>query len=136
MGGIDILNGDVYMMHGWEEVGGKSSQVFKVNAMFSEVFYLIRSKADGQYLVARTRAEPRDERARDEGAQAQYILIFKEHYDALSYINTHGADVAERFGVESIAGSQLGNLMKRWGFAGMGLVQDPLLPRIEFLQHE
>jgi hypothetical protein len=98
--------------------------------MFSEVFYLIRSKADGQYLVARTGA--RDDRE----AQAQYILIFKEHYDALSYINTHGADVADRFGVESIAGSQLGNLMKRWGFAGMGLVQDPLVPRIEFLQHE
>jgi hypothetical protein len=134
------------MMHGWEEVGEKSSQVFKVlSIMFSEVFYLIRSKADGQYLVARTRAEPKsrddrpreDNRPRDEGeAQAQYILIFKEHYDALSYINTHGADVADRFGVESIAGSQLGNLMKRWGFAGMGLVQDPLLPRIEFLQHE
>jgi hypothetical protein len=98
--------------------------------MFSEVFYLIRSKADGQYLVARTGS--RDDRE----AQAQYILIFKEHYDALSYINTHGADVADRFGVESIAGSQLGNLMKRWGFAGMGLVQDPLVPRIEFLQHE
>jgi hypothetical protein len=108
--------------------------------MFSEVFYLIRSKADGQYLVARTRAEPkpRDDRGerREEETQAQYILIFKEHYDALSYINTHGADVADRFGVESIAGSQLGNLMKRWGFAGMGLVQDPLVPRIEFLLHE
>jgi hypothetical protein len=103
--------------------------------MFSEVFYLIRSKSDGQYLVARTRAEPRDDRGEEAQAQ-QYILIFKEHYDALSYINTHGADVADRFGVESIAGSQLGNLMKRWGFAGMGLVQDPLLPRIEFLQHE
>lgn len=100
--------------------------------MFSEVFYLIRSKADGQYLVARTRSEPRDEQSAD----TQYLLIFKEHYDALSYINTHGGDVADRFAVESIAGSQLGNLLKRWGFAGMGMVQDPLLPRIEFLQHE
>jgi hypothetical protein len=132
MGEIDILNGVVYMMHGWEKGGEKSSQVFKVFAMFSEVFYLIRSKADGQYLVARTQAKPRDDRQEE----SQYILLFKEHYDALSYINTHGADVADRFGVESIAGSQLGNLMKRWGFAGMGVVQDPLLPRIEFLQHE
>jgi hypothetical protein len=105
--------------------------------MFSEVFYLIRSRADGQYLVARTRAEPRDEQSADtQAVDAQYLLIFKEHYDALSYINTHGGDVAARFAVESIAGTQLGNLLKRWGFAGMGMVQDPLLPRIEFLQHE
>jgi hypothetical protein len=117
--------------------------------MLSQVFYLIRSKADGQYLVARTKAEPKqradrlggtgtiDAQAVDaQAVDAQYLLVFKEHYDALSYINTHGADVADRFAVESIAGTQLGNLLKRWGFAGMGMVQDPLLPRIEFLQHE
>jgi len=117
--------------------------------MLSQVFYLIRSKADGQYLVARTKAEPQrgddrtgdtkpvDARAVDaRTVDAQYLLVFKEHYDALSYINTHGAGVADRFAVESIAGTQLGNLLKRWGFMGMGMVQDPLLPRIEFLQHE
>jgi hypothetical protein len=95
--------------------------------MLSQVFYLIRSKADGQYLVARPKAGEDN---------AGYLLMFKEHYDALSYINTHGADVADRFAVESIAGTQVGNLMKRWGFVGMGVVQDPLLPRIEFLQQE
>ncbi|NJR41038.1 MAG: hypothetical protein HC781_22090 [Leptolyngbyaceae cyanobacterium CSU_1_4] len=107
--------------------------------MLSQVFYLIRSKADGQYLVARTKAEPKQSSDRpddDPKPAAQYLLVFKEHYDALSYINTHGADVADRFAVESIAGTQLGNLLKRWGFLGMGMVQDPLLPRIEFLQHE
>lgn len=111
--------------------------------MLSQVFYLIRSKADGQYLVARTKAEPQrgddrtgDTKPVDARAAAQYLLVFKEHYDALSYINTHGANVADRFAVESIAGTQLGNLLKRWGFTGMGMVQDPLLPRIEFLQHE
>ncbi len=107
--------------------------------MLSQVFYLIRSQADGQYLVARTKAEPKQKGDQTSDAQAvdvQYLLVFKEHYDALSYINTHGADVANRFAVESIAGTQLGNLLKRWGFAGMGMVQDPLLPRIEFLQHE
>jgi hypothetical protein len=111
--------------------------------MLSQVFYLIRSKADGQYLVARTKAEPKQRADRTGSADtveaqvdAQYLLVFKEHYDALSYINTHGADVADRFAVESIAGTQLGNLLKRWGFMGMGMVQDPLLPRIEFLQHE
>ena len=107
--------------------------------MLSQVFYLIRSRADGQYLVARTKAEPTqgDDRTGDtKPGDAQYLLVFKEHYDALSYINTHGADMADRFAVESIAGTQLGNLLKRWGFMGMGMVQDPLLPRIEFLQHD
>ncbi|MBW4515570.1 MAG: hypothetical protein KME11_10125 [Timaviella obliquedivisa GSE-PSE-MK23-08B] len=112
--------------------------------MLSQVFYLIRSKADGQYLVARTKAEPKQDNDRTgdtkpadaRAVDAKYLLVFKEHYDALSYINTHGADVADRFAVESIAGTQLGNLLKRWGFMGMGMVQDPLLPRIEFLQHE
>ncbi len=106
--------------------------------MLSQVFYLIRSKADGQYLVARTKAEPKqeDDQRGARAVDAQYLLVFKEHYDALSYINTHGADVADQFAVESIAGTQLGNLLKRWGFMGMGMVQDPLLPRIEFLQHD
>ena len=107
--------------------------------MLSQVFYLIRSKVDGQYLVARTKAEPKpgsDQAGDSKPVDDQYLLVFKEHYDALSYINTHGADVADRFAVESIAGTQLGNLLERWGFTGMGMVQDPLLPRIEFLQHE
>lgn len=98
--------------------------------VFSQTFYLLRSKSDGQYLVARPR--PKDA----EGAQqpdAGFLLMFQEHYDALSYINTHGSEVADRFGVESIPGSQVGQILKRWGFNGIGLVQDPLLPRIEFL---
>jgi len=123
-------------------VGGVRENLFDLHFlefMLSQVFYLIRSKADGQYLVARTKAEPKQDRDQigdSKPADAQYLLVFKEHYDALSYINTHGADVADRFAVESIAGTQLGNLLKRWGFTGMGMVQDPLLPRIEFLQHE
>jgi hypothetical protein len=91
----------------------------------SQVFYLIRSKADGQYLVARPNGD---------ADATGYLLMFNEHYDALSYINTHGAEVADRFAVESIAGTQLANLLKRWGFTGVGIVQDPLIPRIEFLQ--
>jgi len=57
--------------------------------------------------------------------------MFREHFDALSYLNTHGSDLADRFGVESVPGSQVG-LLKRWGFTGVGIVQDPLLPKIEF----
>lgn len=96
--------------------------------MFSQVYYLVRSRADGRYLVAHpnTDAEP---------SKSSYLLMFREHFDALSYLNTHGSDLADRFGVESVPGSQVGGLLKRWGFTGVGIVQDPLLPKIEFLTH-
>jgi hypothetical protein len=96
--------------------------------MFSQVYYLVRSRADGRYLVAHPNpnAGPGD---------SGYLLMFPEHFDALSYLNSHGSDVADRFGVESVPGSQVGGLLKRWGFTGVGIVQDPLLPKIEFLSH-
>jgi len=102
--------------------------------MFSELHYLLRSKLDGAYLVAHLdrSSDAREGPAGDPG----YLLIFREHYDALSYINTHGADVANRFAVESISGKQLENLIQRWGFIGIGIVQDPLLPKIEFLTRQ
>jgi hypothetical protein len=61
--------------------------------------------------------------------------MFREHFDALSYLNTHGPDVADRVAVESVPSTQVGGLLKRWGFTGVGIVQDPLLPKIEFLSH-
>lgn len=91
--------------------------------MFSDVYYLVRSKVDGSYLAAHPKA--------NDGPG--YLLMFREHFDALSYLNKHGAGVADKFGVESIAGSQLKGLLNRWGFVGVGMVQEPLLPRIEFL---
>ena len=92
--------------------------------MLSEVYYLVRSQADGRYLTARPNAEA-----------SGYLLLFHENYDALSYLNTHAAELANRFAVESIAGTQVGNLLKRWGFNGVGIVTDPLLPKVDFLQH-
>ncbi|MBH8572860.1 hypothetical protein I8752_07485 [Nostocaceae cyanobacterium CENA369] len=92
--------------------------------MLSEVYYLLRSKSDGRYLTARPTAET-----------AGYLLLFRENFDALSYLNAHAAEVANRFAVESIPGTQLGSLLKRWGFTGVGIVSDPLLPKVEFLQH-
>ncbi|MBD2414354.1 hypothetical protein FACHB389_08425 [Nostoc calcicola FACHB-389] len=92
--------------------------------MLSEVYYLVRSKSDGRYLTARPNAEA-----------SGYLLLFRENFDALSYLNTHAGEVANRFAIESIAGTQLGSLLKRWGFIGVGIVTDPLLPKIEFLQH-
>lgn len=97
--------------------------------MFSQIHYLILSRADGRYLVAKPNAS-------DDTTGASYLLMFREHFDALSYLNTHGADVADRFAVESVSGTQLKGLLKRWGFTGVGIVQDPLVPQIEFLEHE
>lgn len=95
--------------------------------MLSQIFYLVRSRADGQYLVARTK--PKGDAPPDAG----YLLMFKEHADALSYLNTHGGEVAHRFSVEPIPGTQLKSVLQRWGFIGVGMVQDPLIPQIEFL---
>ena len=94
--------------------------------MFSQIYYLILSRADGRYLVAKPNTATQE-------TGAGYLLMFREHFDALSYLNTHAAGVAERFAVESVSGSQIKNLLQRWGFSGVGIVQDPLVPRIEFL---
>lgn len=91
-------------------------------------YYLIRSRSDGRYLVAHPHPD-------SESTPQSYLLIFREDFDALSYLNTHGADIADRFAVESVVGSQIKNLINRWGFVGVGIVQDPLLPKVEFLSH-
>ncbi|MBF2003480.1 MAG: hypothetical protein IGS38_22500 [Synechococcales cyanobacterium M58_A2018_015] len=104
--------------------------------MLSQIFYLIRSRADGQYLVARPRGQSAAKGRDDQPADPGYLLMFQEHSDALSYLNAHGAQVADQFAVESIPSTQLKSVLKRWGFTGVGVVQDPLLPRIEFLQQE
>jgi hypothetical protein len=97
--------------------------------MLSQIHYLIRSKTDGSYLAAYPDRAANAERTPDQG----YLLLFKEHFEALSYLNTHGGDVSDRFGVESLAGTQLEAILKRWRFKGIAAVQDPLLPKIDFL---
>lgn len=97
--------------------------------MFSQVYYLVRSKADGRYLVAHPHADAK------QSETSGYLLMFRENFEALSYLNTHGPSIAQQFAVESIPGSQLKNLLQRWGFNGVGIVQDPLLPKIEFLSY-
>jgi hypothetical protein len=96
--------------------------------MISQIYYLILSRADGRYLAAQPNAGTQE-------AGAGYLLMFRESFDALSYLNTHGSDVADRFAVEPVSGTQLKDLLKRWGFTGVGVVQDPLVPHIEFLIH-
>ncbi len=91
--------------------------------MLSQTHYLLRSRADGQYLLARPHGP--------EGGG--YLLLFREYADALSYLNAHTPDLRNRFAVESLPQIQLPTLLKRWGFAGVGLVQDPLLPQVSFV---
>ncbi len=97
--------------------------------MFSDSRYLIRSRQDGQYLVARIKVTNQEK-------LNQYVLIFKENYDALSYLNTHAKNLADRFSVETVNESQIKSVIQRWGFNGIGLVNDPIEPSIEFLSYE
>ena len=97
--------------------------------MFSQIYYVIRSRSDGSYLAARTESASNPSGGR-------YLLMFREDFDAIGYLNKWGADVSNRFAVESLPGSQVKNLLKRWGFVGVGVVVDPLEPRIEFLTQE
>ena len=45
--------------------------------MFSEIYYIVRSQADGRYLLAHPNPE-----------NSGYLLLFRENFDALSYLNT------------------------------------------------
>lgn len=92
--------------------------------MFTQIYYVLRSKLDGKYLVARI--------DNDDGKQANYLLIFQENFEALTYLNTHASEYCDRFAIESITNSQLKGIMQRWGFIGVGLVEDPIIPRIQF----
>ena len=96
--------------------------------MFSSLYYTLRSTVSGHYLVARP--QPND--------PAGYLLVFREHADALSYLNTHGPDpdMDNRFAVESIPEKALKSILQRWKLGGVGIVQDPLLPEIEFFNVE
>ncbi|MDY7021886.1 MAG: hypothetical protein SWJ54_11090 [Cyanobacteriota bacterium] len=92
--------------------------------MYSQVLYLLRSKADGQYIAARPNPD----------SNQGFLLLFSEDFEALSYLNKHAGEVADRFGVESISGSQLKGILQRWGFTGIAMVKDSTAPTIEFLE--
>jgi hypothetical protein len=38
--------------------------------------------------------------------------------------------------IQAIAPSQLSKLMQRWGYTGIGMVNDPLIPDVEFLERQ
>lgn len=91
--------------------------------MQATLYYTLRSRADGNYLTAHP----------DPDSPHKYLLVFAEHYEALSYLNTHGPAVVQHFMVESVGKSQIRGILDRWQYQGIGVVQDPLLPRIEFM---
>ncbi len=94
--------------------------------MLSQLNYLIRSQKDGKYLVARIEAE-------DSPEMQNYLLVFKEDYEALSYVNTHGKAMSDRLSIESVSATQLKSILQRWGYQGIGYVEDPLIPEIKFM---
>ena len=95
--------------------------------MLSSIHYVIRSSKDGKYLVARISQNP-------DSPEASYLLLFTADHEALSYINAHGRGMSDRLSVESISSTQLKSLLQRWGYQGIGLVEDPLIPEISFLK--
>lgn len=92
----------------------------------SQLYYLLRSRADGRYLAAHL---PSPDSA---SPQTGFLLVFKADYDALSYLNTHAADLGDQFAIETVTPSSLKPLLSRWNFQGLGMVDDPRLPEIEF----
>ncbi|MBD1844175.1 hypothetical protein H6F89_12350 [Cyanobacteria bacterium FACHB-63] len=97
--------------------------------MFSQSYYLIRSRTDGSYLAAYPKLSDDQARSPEHG----YVLLFQEQYDALGYLNKFAGEMSDRFVTELISGSQLKPLLDRWGYKGFAIVQDPLIPTMEFL---
>lgn len=92
--------------------------------MYSQVYYLLRSKADGQYVAAHPNPD----------SNQGFLILFSEDFEALSYLNKHAAEVADQFSVESIPGSQLKGILQRWGLTGIAMVKDSTAPTVEFLE--
>lgn len=90
--------------------------------MLSQFYYVVRSQTSGEYLVAHPAADAAD----------GFLLLFSADYDALSYINTHGSGAG--CAVEMMSATALPATLRRWQLQGFGLVQDPLIPRVQFLR--
>ncbi|MGK7889851.1 MAG: hypothetical protein AB4042_10990 [Leptolyngbyaceae cyanobacterium] len=101
--------------------------------MLTDLYYLLRSRKDGSYLVAHPHGRTENP---SEEPDPGYLIMFQEYADGLSYLNTHAPDRASDFAVESVSKPQLKGLMQRWQFRGVGLVTDPLLPKVEFMQRQ
>ena len=76
--------------------------------MLSQTYYVLRSQQDGQYLAARPDAEG-----------DRYLLMFTEHFDALSYVNRFAEEYKEQLAVESLATPTLKNYTSAVGICGI-----------------
>ena len=98
--------------------------------MLDQPYYLLRSKSTGQYLVAR----PPVPGGHPEQPTEPYLLLFIADFDALSYLNAHAGELASQFAVEQGDRRQIKTISDRWSYAGVGVVNDPLIPRVEFMR--
>jgi hypothetical protein len=90
--------------------------------MLSQQYYVLRSRGSGEYLVAHPTAD----------ASEGFLLLFPSDYEALSYVNTHSP--GSSCTVESLATNALPMTLTRWQLVGIGIVNDPLVPHIQFLR--
>ena len=98
--------------------------------MLSTPYYLLRSKANSQYLVARPPAKG----DHPEQPSEPFLLLFIADFDAMSYLNAHAGEHADKFSVEYCDRAQIKKVCDRWNYKGVGIVNDPLVPRVEFLE--
>jgi hypothetical protein len=92
--------------------------------MLSQFYYVVRSQTSGEYLVAHPSEDSAD----------GFLLLFSADYEALSYVNTHGSSAGCT--VEMMPSTALPATLERWQLKGLGIVQDPLIPRVQFLRLE
>lgn len=94
--------------------------------MFSQTYYVVRSQGTGEYLVAHPSEDSAD----------GFLMLFSADYDALSYLNTHSQGNRTQGKVESIPATALRATLDRWQLRGVGIVEDPLIPRVQFFRIE
>jgi hypothetical protein len=90
--------------------------------MLSQQYYVLRSRGSGEYLVAHPTAN----------ASEGFLLLFSTDYEALSYVNIHSP--GSPCTVEGFPITALRTTLVRWQLVGVGIVNDPLVPQIQFLQ--
>jgi hypothetical protein len=99
-----------------------ASSAIEGRLYMTAIYYVLRARTSGQYLCAQP----------DPAQSRRYLLVFTESFDALSYLNTHAYAERDQLTSEALPVGQLKGVLGRWQLQGLGLVTDPLLPKIEF----